>query len=137
MRAVLLILCLYLATTDIALAARDKFFGMDPDQFVKIGAVYLSRGEVVSLLKGQTELWDEGGKAFYGAGGKLSLRFRDGLRVEGSWSVSSDGTMCTKVMGSIKGSNYCHRYIRYKSKIYYVWRGKTTAIQRMRSGKAF
>jgi hypothetical protein len=137
MRAVLLILCLYLATTDIALAARDKFFGMDPDQFVKIGAVYLSRGEVVSLLKGRTELWDTGGKAFYGAGGKLSLRFEDGLRAEGSWSVSSDGTMCTKVAGPIKGSNYCHGYVRFKGNIYYVWRGTIRAIQRTRSGKAF
>ena len=137
MRALLfgLSLCLWMGSA--ADAAKDKVYGMKPDRLISMGAKYLSRSEVISLLRGRTELWDTGGKAFYGAGGKLSLRFRDGLRVEGSWSVSSDGTMCTKVMGSIKGSNYCHRYIRYKSKIYYVWRGKTTAIQRMRSGKAF
>lgn len=137
MRPLLCILFFFLTNTASTQAARDKFFGMNPDQFVKIGAVYLSRVEVVSLLKGRTELWDTGGKAFYGAGGKLSLRFKDGLRAEGSWSVSSDGTMCTKVAGSIKGSNYCHGYVRFKGNIYYVWRGTIRAIQRTRSGKAF
>ena len=137
MRAVLLILLLCLGVADLAHAARDKFFGMNPDQFVKMGAVYLSRGEVVNLLKGRTEFWDTGGKAFYGAGGKLSLRFRDGVRAEGSWKVSGNGTMCTKVSAAIPGSNYCHRYIRYNGKVYYVWLGKVTEIHRTGGGMAF
>lgn len=137
MRALLFGLSLCLWMVSAADAAKDKVYGMKPDRLISMGAKYLSRSEVISLLKGRTELWDTGGKAFYGAGGKLSLRFRDGRQAEGLWTVSSNGTMCTKVAGSIKESNYCHRYIRYRNNIYYVWRGKTTEIQRTKSGKAF
>lgn len=137
MRLLLCILLSLLLNIASAHAARDNYFGMNPDQFVKIGAVFLSKGEVINLLKGRTELWDTGGKAFYGAGGKLSLRFRDGVRAEGSWKVSGNGTMCTKVSATIPGSNYCHRYIRYNGKVYYVWLGKVTEIHRTRVGTAF
>ena len=137
MRTLLFILFSLVLAADAAQAARDKHFGMRPDNLVAMGASYLSRGEVVSLLTGKTELWDTGGKAFYGTGGKLSLRFRDGVRAEGSWKVSGTGSMCTKVSAAIPGSNYCHRYIRYNGKVYYVWQGKVTEIHRTRGGKAF
>lgn len=137
MRTLLLILLWVVLTADAAQAARDKYYGMKPDKIVAMGASYLSRGEVVSLLTGKTELWDTGGKAFYGTGGKLSLRFRDGVLAEGSWKVLGNGAMCTKVSAAIKGSNYCHRYIRYNDKVYYVWLGKVSEIHRTRGGKAF
>jgi hypothetical protein len=137
MRALLFGLSLCLWMVSAADAAKDKVYGMKPDRLISMGAKYLSRSEVVNLLKGRTELWDTGGKAFYGAGGKLSLRFRDGVRAEGSWKVSGNGTMCTKVSAAIPGSNYCHRYIRYNGKVYYVWLGKVTDIHRTGGGKAF
>jgi hypothetical protein len=137
MRALLFGLSLCLSMVSAAQAARDKYFGMKPDKLVAAGASYLSRGEVVNLLTGRTELWDTGGKAYYGPGGKLSLRFRDGVLAEGSWKVSGNGTMCTMVSAAIPGSNYCHRYIRYNGKVYYVWLDKVTEIHRTRGGKAF
>lgn len=137
MRPLLLILFSLLLTVEAAHAARDNYFGMKPDKLVAMGASYLSRGEVVSLLTGRTELWDTGGKAYYGSGGKLSLRFKDGVRAEGLWKVSGNGTVCTKVSAAIQGSNYCHRYIRYNGKVYYVWLGRVTEIHRTKSGKGF
>ena len=137
MRALLFGLSLCLWMVSAADAAKDKVYGMKPDRLISMGAKYLSRSEVISLLRGRTELWDTGGKAFYGAGGKLSLRFRDGVLAEGSWKVSGNGTMCTKVSAAIPGSNYCHRYIRYNAKVYYVWLGKVTEIHRTGGGKAF
>ena len=137
MRPLLLILFSLLLTVEAAQAGRDKYYGMKPDKLIAMGASYLSRGEVVNLLTGRTELWDTGGKAYYGAGGVLSLRFRDGVRAEGQWKVSGNGTMCTKVSAAIQGSNYCHRYIRYNGKVYYVWLGKVAVIQRTKSGKGF
>lgn len=137
MRALLFVLSLCLWMVSGADAAKDKVYGMKPDQLISMGAKYLSRSEVVNLLTGRTELWDTGGKAYYGSGGKLSLRFRDGMRADGAWKVSGNGTMCTKVSGAIKGSSYCHRYIRYNGKVYYVWLGKVTEVHRTKGGKAF
>lgn len=137
MRALLCGLSLCVSMVSAAHAARDKYYGMKPDQLVAMGASYLNRGEVLDLLTGRTELWDTGGKAYYGSSGRLSLRFRNGIRADGSWKVSGNGTMCTKVSTAIQGSNYCHRYIGYNGKVYYVWRGLVTEIHRVRSGKAF
>ncbi len=137
MRIAVLMLGVLAAFATSASAARDQNYGVVPDQLIAIGAKYLSKTEVVRLLTDRTEIWDTGGKAFYGRGGKLSLRFRTGERVDGSWQVSGNGTMCTKASVAISGSNYCHRYISHKGRIYYVWRGKVAEIHKTREGKVF
>lgn len=137
MKVFTLTLLAILASVSFAHAQRDQYFGMAPDKFMGAGAKYLGKAEVIQLLTGHTELWDTGGRAFYGAAGSLSLRFKDGERADGKWQVSGDGTMCTKSSRAVPGATYCHRYMRFDGKVYYVWRGKVGSIQRTKSGRAF
>lgn len=137
MKLFILTLSLILASTSLAYAQRDRYYGVAPEKLIAAGAKYMERAEVMRLLSGRTELWDTGGRAFYGPDGSLTLRFNDGARADGKWRVSGDGTMCTMAPRAAPEATYCHRYMRLDGRVYYVWRGKVRSIQRTRGGKAF
>lgn len=94
-------------------------------------ATPFTRGELYTYLAGRTQVWDPNGGAYYAEDGTLQTLW-DGVRDNGTWSVTGDGELCWHVHDW--GELPCEAYYRDGDIVSFVYQGDTGPAPELQEG---
>lgn len=94
-----------------------------PSEVTAVSATALDSEAVLGHVSGKTETWSKGG-GYYAPDGTLSAVW-DGKSSGGSWRLTDDGMICTK-LDIWAPDEDCHTYTQQGEQVMLVYEGKAT-----------
>ena len=99
------------------------------DKLAESGATRLDGEQAKAHIADHTETWTKGA-GYYAADGTLHVVWQ-GAKLEGPYTVSSDGNVCYKVADWDKE---CHFYMNDNGRIIMMYKGKDLGVKEIAAG---